>query len=156
MLAVEQQTHPDNEVTVNSVDRSAVSTPHIPFASPKVRVLKCSSQSLRKQIQILYLHKPCVLKSKLITFSLQTPINLSPSISHHHFHINSKNHNFFFWWAGQDSNLQPDRYERPALTIELPAPPGPDPGLRLFRPNSAPLATRPGGEPCCAAQNAYL
>ena len=31
------------------------------------------------------------------------------------------------WWAGQDSNLQPDRYERPALTIELPArmePPG--------------------------------
>ena len=25
-------------------------------------------------------------------------------------------------WAGQDSNLQPDRYERPALTIELPAP----------------------------------
>jgi hypothetical protein len=28
------------------------------------------------------------------------------------------------WWAGQDSNLQPDRYERPALTIELPARPG--------------------------------
>jgi hypothetical protein len=27
----------------------------------------------------------------------------------------------FGWWAGQDSNLQPDRYERPALTIELPA-----------------------------------
>jgi hypothetical protein len=27
------------------------------------------------------------------------------------------------WWAGQDSNLQPDRYERPALTIELPARP---------------------------------
>ena len=29
------------------------------------------------------------------------------------------------WWAGQDSNLQPDRYERPALTIELPARPRP-------------------------------
>ena len=28
-----------------------------------------------------------------------------------------------WWWAGQDSNLQPDRYERPALTIELPARP---------------------------------
>jgi hypothetical protein len=28
------------------------------------------------------------------------------------------------WWARQDSNLQPDRYERPALTIELQAPPG--------------------------------
>jgi hypothetical protein len=28
------------------------------------------------------------------------------------------------WWAGQGSNLQPDRYERPALTIELPARPG--------------------------------
>ena len=30
------------------------------------------------------------------------------------------------WWAGQDSNLQPDRYERPALTIELPARSGRD------------------------------
>jgi hypothetical protein len=29
--------------------------------------------------------------------------------------------NCITWWAGQDSNLQPDRYERPALTIELPA-----------------------------------
>ena len=28
------------------------------------------------------------------------------------------------WWAWEDSNLQPDRYERPALTIELQAPPG--------------------------------
>jgi hypothetical protein len=27
------------------------------------------------------------------------------------------------WWAWEDSNLQPDRYERPALTIELQAPP---------------------------------
>ena len=27
------------------------------------------------------------------------------------------------WWARQDSNLQPDRYERPALTIELQARP---------------------------------
>src|SRR5690242_9232986 len=26
------------------------------------------------------------------------------------------------WWARQDSNLQPDRYERPALTLELQAP----------------------------------
>ncbi|MGY2890864.1 hypothetical protein ACVIHI_007978 [Bradyrhizobium sp. USDA 4524] len=26
------------------------------------------------------------------------------------------------WWAWQDSNLQPDRYERTALTIELQAP----------------------------------
>lgn len=26
------------------------------------------------------------------------------------------------WWARQDSNLQPDRYERSALTIELHAP----------------------------------
>ena len=29
------------------------------------------------------------------------------------------------WWARQDSNLQPDRYERPALTIELQAPAAP-------------------------------
>jgi hypothetical protein len=35
------------------------------------------------------------------------------------------------WWAGQDSNLQPDRYERPALTIELPAPPCGEEGIRL-------------------------
>ena len=27
-----------------------------------------------------------------------------------------------YWWARQDSNLQPDRYERSALTIELQAP----------------------------------
>ena len=26
-----------------------------------------------------------------------------------------------FWWARQDSNLQPDRYERSALTVELQA-----------------------------------
>src|SRR6478735_6038383 len=26
------------------------------------------------------------------------------------------------WWAREDSNLQPDRYERSALTIELQAP----------------------------------
>jgi hypothetical protein len=35
---------------------------------------------------------------------------------------NSKNY-CNHWWARQDSNLQPDRYERPALTIELQAPP---------------------------------
>ena len=29
------------------------------------------------------------------------------------------------WWARQDSNPQPSRYERPALTIELQAPPRP-------------------------------
>jgi hypothetical protein len=34
-------------------------------------------------------------------------------------------------WAGQDSNLQPDRYERPALTVELPAPAGLDRGRIL-------------------------
>jgi hypothetical protein len=28
-----------------------------------------------------------------------------------------------YWWARLDSNQQPDRYERPALTIELQAPP---------------------------------
>jgi hypothetical protein len=45
------------------------------------------------------------------------------------------------WWARQDSNLQPDRYERPALTIELRAraasfsPIAP----RLSRPASAPI-----------------
>jgi hypothetical protein len=30
-------------------------------------------------------------------------------------------HLMSLWWARQDSNLQPDRYERPALTIELQA-----------------------------------
>src|SRR5437899_11812908 len=34
------------------------------------------------------------------------------------------------WWARQDSNLQPDRYERPALTIELQAPPRSGRGAR--------------------------
>src|SRR6476469_2684299 len=30
---------------------------------------------------------------------------------------------WFYWWACLDSNQEPDRYERPALTIELQAPP---------------------------------
>ena len=30
---------------------------------------------------------------------------------------------WFHWWACLDSNQEPDRYERPALTIELQAPP---------------------------------
>src|SRR5882724_7331134 len=38
------------------------------------------------------------------------------------------------WWARQDSNLQPDRYERPALTIELQAPPE----CRIKRPATVP------------------
>jgi len=38
------------------------------------------------------------------------------------------------WWARQDSNLQPDRYERPALTIELQAPPE----CRITRPATVP------------------
>jgi hypothetical protein len=29
------------------------------------------------------------------------------------------------WWARQESNPQPSRYERPALTVELQAPPAP-------------------------------
>jgi hypothetical protein len=41
------------------------------------------------------------------------------------------------WWAGRDSNPQPDRYERPALTIELPAPAG------LDRNRFTPLAGTP-------------
>src|SRR5260370_12579614 len=36
------------------------------------------------------------------------------------------------WWAREDSNLQPDRYERSALTIELRA--------RCVRTQAAPLA----------------
>jgi hypothetical protein len=38
------------------------------------------------------------------------------------------------WWARQDSNLQPDRYERPALTIELQAPQGKTPGEAIPEP----------------------
>ena len=37
------------------------------------------------------------------------------------------------WWARQDSNLQPDRYERPALTIELQAPANADNGQAVAR-----------------------
>jgi hypothetical protein len=33
-----------------------------------------------------------------------------------------RSHGTSHWWALQDLNLQPDRYERPALTIELRAP----------------------------------
>src|SRR5262245_59926383 len=54
------------------------------------------------------------------------------------------------WWAWEDSNLQPDRYERSALTIELQA-------LRGFEETPQTIATRstrqipcparPGGRP---------
>src|SRR5690606_22484125 len=63
------------------------------------------------------------------------------------------------WWAWQDSNLQPDRYERSALTIELQAlltasaeaaSPYNDAGRRAIRPGGASLALcqcRPGAHP---------
>ena len=72
------------------------------------------------------------------------------------------------WWARQDSNLQPDRYERSALTIELQArprerprrrysilrepvtpcqPPAPQRNLRTRQARSSPhRAGRPSGE----------
>ena len=37
-------------------------------------------------------------------------------------------HEIESWWARQDSNPQPSRYERPALTIELQAPLAPGGG----------------------------
>ena len=48
------------------------------------------------------------------------------------------------WWARQDSNLQPDRYERPALTIELQAPPRDGPRERAAG-NGARFVYRDGG-----------
>jgi hypothetical protein len=63
------------------------------------------------------------------------------------------------WWAREDSNLQPDRYERPALTIELRAPAaallrlsGAHPiQCRARRDNAirAGFAGRPGTRPAC-------
>ena len=41
------------------------------------------------------------------------------------------------WWARQDLNLQPDRYERPALTIELRARPERGEGGYQTRPAQA-------------------
>ena len=46
------------------------------------------------------------------------------------------------WWAREDSNLQPDRYERSALTVELRAPP--DEAARATQYNACtPAATAP-------------
>ena len=47
------------------------------------------------------------------------------------------------WWAREDSNLQPDRYERPALTIELRAPGWQRKSERAGAPLLATLAARP-------------
>ncbi len=66
-----------------------------------------------------------------------------------------------FWWAGQDSNLQPDRYERPALTIELPARRGaPRHKAQFFRGRNAAtdgaglkLACGPGDQPSPSASS---
>src|SRR3954465_7633645 len=60
------------------------------------------------------------------------------------------------WWARQDSNLQPDRYERPALTIELQAPPRAD---RLSREQTAvpaPLTMLAVIRQCRAGDAGYL
>src|SRR4029077_3932284 len=49
------------------------------------------------------------------------------------------------WWACLDSNQEPDRYERPALTIELQAPPRAAAfggGQRCWRPLTMRLASR--------------
>ena len=44
----------------------------------------------------------------------------------------------WYWWARQDSNPQPSRYERPALTVELQAPSAPgDSGGALFSASAA-------------------
>jgi hypothetical protein len=55
----------------------------------------------------------------------------------------------FHWWAREDSNLQPDRYERPALTFELRAraEPDDDPGTDGVVPyNDRPAATTDADE----------
>src|SRR5256885_1590337 len=60
------------------------------------------------------------------------------------------------WWARQDSNLQPDRYERPALTIELQAPPR---AIRLSREQTAvpaPLTMRLAIRQCWVRDSGYL
>src|SRR4051812_3940900 len=63
---------------------------------------------------------------------------------------------YSIWWARQDSNLQPDRYERPALTIELQAPPRAD---RLSREQTAvpaPLTMLAVIRQCRAGDAGYL
>ena len=42
------------------------------------------------------------------------------------------------WWACLDSNQEPDRYERPALTIELQAPQRRCGAATLYRPRGFP------------------
>lgn len=51
------------------------------------------------------------------------------------------------WWARQDSNPQPSRYERPALTIELQAPSHVLRDLRRAARVSLALRNRQGGQP---------
>ena len=46
------------------------------------------------------------------------------------FLIPHKAHEIECWWARQESNPQPSRYERPALTVELQAPPVDRRGIR--------------------------
>ncbi len=62
----------------------------------------------------------------MISFSLEvkniiqeTSICISSNQSKCYCNNISHNISFIKWWGWQDSNLQPSRYERPALTIEL-------------------------------------
>jgi hypothetical protein len=71
-----------------------------------------------------------VTQGKPTRESLPTPGSQSSEQEHEVSHLNRGgtksyrkslhfNVRFSGWWAREDSNLQPDRYERPALTIEL-------------------------------------
>ncbi len=65
---------------------------------------------------------------------ISAPSGLVSSLCHSYL-----KHKQNIWWARQDSNLQPDGYEPPALTIELRAPTGRTAG-RAFITDKAALA----------------
>src|SRR6476469_9976648 len=49
---------------------------------------------------------------------------------------------WFHWWACLDSNQEPDRYERPALTIELQAPQQRSGAATIYRARGIPAMPR--------------
>ncbi len=56
----------------------------------------------------------CFMDDDLLCYTTLKAIGFLDEFSH-----GGRSNRMSAWWAREDSNLQPDRYERSALTIEL-------------------------------------
>src|SRR5260370_42113917 len=77
------------------------------------------SKTCKQAVTHVQLTKPALEK----TCILSTRSSAISAILSEFLAAQKKAKSISLWWACLDSNQEPDRYERPALTIELQAPP---------------------------------